>query len=362
MRIASGGVAAAVRSACRACVLLLFQIVAAAAQDTPVIAPSGSRPLVDPDATYVFNHLPGSDLILEAQIAPRIIVADSFGDATRRLLAAARKPVWGWQVSTTPMVRLRLFNEVSNPVRTPSYMPKATVQVARFQNQSASAPSDEMEFSKGPIVMWLVDVIPFGHHSNGQNGCLFASQTRDSRGACVEASPPPPDARSINRADGSFSTNYIQARLLYGRLYLDAVGAPAADYATGWEWRAGGGLQVNPKGYLPGSIDGELSAVYAPTRIIADAEVARRDGWRCARAEGTVRLQYLHHGPSGVPPFVVSAEAACLPRHWGGSGVFVRFYRGQDYYNLGFAESITRLQLGFTLQQDTFLSFKIRSQ
>ena len=77
MRIASGGVAAAVRSAYRACVLLLFHAVAAAAQGTPVIAPSGSRPLVDPDATYVFNHLPGSELIVEAQIAPRIIVSVS---------------------------------------------------------------------------------------------------------------------------------------------------------------------------------------------------------------------------------------------------------------------------------------------
>ena len=299
--------------------------------------------------------------ILEAQIAPRIILKDSFGQATRRLLAAARNPVWGWQVSATPMVRLRLFNEASNPVRTPSYMPKATVQIARFRNRSRAKPSDEAEFSKGPVALWLVDAVPFGHHSNGQSGCLLTSQVRGPGGACIDAFPPPPRG-SINTVDGSFSTNYIQACLLYGRLYLDAAGAPEADYATRWEWRAGGGLQMNPKGYLPGAIEEPLSAMYGATRIVADAEVARRDGWRCGRVEAAVRLQYLHDPPPGVPPLITSAEASCLPRHWGGSGVFVRFYRGQDYYNLGFAESITRLQVGFTLQQDTFLSFKIRSQ
>ena len=66
--------------------------------------------------------------------------------------------------------------------------------------------------------------------------------------------------------------------------------------------------------------------------------------------------------PAGLSPLVTRAETACLPRRWGGTGVFVRFYRGQDYYNLGFAAAITRLQFGFTLQQDTFLSFKIRTQ
>ena len=51
-----------------------------------------------------------------------------------------------------------------------------------------------------------------------------------------------------------------------------------------------------------------------------------------------------------------------MPRRWGGTGLFLRFYRGQDYYNLGFADAISRLQFGFTLQQDTFLSFRIRPQ
>ena len=39
--------------------------------------------------------------------------------------------------------------------------------------------------------------------------------------------------------------------------------------------------------------------------------------------------------------------------------MFVRFYHGQDYYNLGFAESITRVMFGMALQKENFLSFRI---
>jgi len=255
---------------CRvACLFLMLHAASAGAQDTPFAAPSGSRPIVDPDGTYVFNHVPSSNLIFEAQIAPRIVIRDSLGDATRRLLAAVKRPVWGWQLSATPMVRLRVFNEESSPVRTPSYMPKATVQIARFRNRSAADASDEDEFSKGPVEMWLVDVIPFGHHSNGQKGCLFTSQSRDAAGVCVESARP--QARAINTTDGSFSTNYVEAMVRYGRMHLDAERAPETEYATRWEWRAGAGVQLNPKGYLAGAIDDELADIYGPTRVILEA-------------------------------------------------------------------------------------------
>ena len=42
-----------------------------AAQDTPLVARSGSgRPLVQPEGTYVFQHLPHSDIIFEGR-SPR---------------------------------------------------------------------------------------------------------------------------------------------------------------------------------------------------------------------------------------------------------------------------------------------------
>jgi hypothetical protein len=38
----------------------------------------------------------------------------------------------------------------------------------------------------------------------------------------------------------------------------------------------------------------------------------------------------------------------------------VRFYTGQDYYNLGFTDSITRFMVGAHFEQDGFLRFVSR--
>jgi hypothetical protein len=338
--------------------LLLLLNTPVAAQDTPFIARSGSRPLLRPDGTYVFQHIPHSDLVFEGQIAPRIIIVDSIGNATTRVLLEEKAPAWGYQVSATPMVRLRMFDETSNPVRTPSYMPKGTVQLARFRNVSETTDSDSDEFNSGPIEMWLLDTIPFGHHSNGQDGCLFTSETRDENGDCVDLAPD--STRTVNKENGSFSTNYIEAMVHYGRMYLDSEGAGAGEFATRWEWRAGAGIQLNPEGYIGGSIKPELADLYGPTRVLFGAMTARRDAWRCDRAAADVRLQYLTDPPPGLPSLITQAEGACFPRRWGGAGLFVRIYHGQDYYNLGFAEKITRLQFGVTLQRDQFLSFRIK--
>jgi hypothetical protein len=328
-----------------------------AAQDTPFIAESGSRPLIDTDGTYVLNDAPHSGLVFEAQIAPRIIIFDSIANAANDVLAPDKKGVWGWQASATPMVRLRMFDVTSNPVRTPSYMPKGTVQLAKLRNLSSATDPDEEAFNRGPIEMWLIDTIPFGHHSNGQDGCLFTSQSRDANGDCIEGSPAQP--RHVNTIDGSFSTNYIQAIVNYGRLYLDSVGAPDAEFATRWLWRIGAGMQWNPQGYIGGAIDEELSDIYGPTRVLFEAKVARRDVWRCGRVEGSVRAQYIGSSSPGIPAAITSSEGFCLPKGWGGTGLFARFYHGQDYYNLGFVTSISRLQFGFVMQKDTFLSFRI---
>ena len=334
--------------------LVLTLSAPATAQDSPFVLNLGGRPLIRPDGTYFFNHAPRSDLVFEGQIAPRIIIFDSIADAAGRVLGGGSH--WGWQLSATPMVKLRMFDETSSPVRTPSYMPKGTVQFARMRNLSRADENDETELYKGPVEMWLIDAIPFGHHSNGQNGCLYNEQSRNAEGECVNVSGASP--LTVNKTDGSFSTNYIELGIFYGRMHLTSR-PDAPEYATAWEWRTGGGVELNPSGFLGGGIDDELADRYGQTRLFVETTTARRDLWRCGRAEAQLRLQYIHETPADLPAVKTMAEALCLPRRWGGAGLFVRFYHGQDYYNLGFAESITRLQFGFTLQRATFLSFRI---
>jgi len=332
---------------------LLLCIAAASpalAQDTAFVASDGARPVIRPDGTYFFNHLPNSTLVFEGQIAPRILIMDSIADATDEVLDGGVH--WGWSLSTTPMVKLRMFREASSPVRTPSYMPKGNVQFARLRNVSRAPADDEIARGRGPIEMWLIDVIPFGHHSNGQNGCLFTNQTRNANGDCIVTDPSRP--RAVNKVDGSFSTNYVEAGVYYSRLHNDSGDNV---FQTKREWRTGVGLQLNPKWYLGGAIDDELADLYGQTRVFFEGNMAGRDHAFCGRLEGQVQLHYIHDAPAPIPSVTTVIEGACLPKRWGGTGIFVKFYNGQDYYNLGFAEKLTRFQVGFTLQRATFLSF-----
>ena len=202
----------------------------------------GGRPVIRPDSTYFFNHAPRSDLVFEGQIAPRIIILDSIADAAGRVLSGGAH--WGWQLSTTPMVKLRMFDETSSPVRTPSYMPKGTVQLVRMRNLSRADEDDEAERYKGPVEMWLIDVIPFGHHSNGQNGCLFTQQSRNAEGECVNVAGATPANGQQDR--WKLLHQLHRGGLFYGRMHL-ASRADAPEYATAWEWRIGGGIRAEPE-------------------------------------------------------------------------------------------------------------------
>ena len=91
--------------------------------------------------------------------------------------------------------------------------------------------------------------------------------------------------------------------------------------------------------------------------------------WRRGEASGAAAVPPSTCGcstctdrPAGIPSLIGRVEGSCLPRGWGGAGVFATVYSGQDYYNLGFAETITRLQFGVTLQRDQLLSFRIASR
>lgn len=315
-----------------------------------------------PDGSYLFQHT-DSDLVFEAQIAPDVKIVDNFRGALDNALDS-KKRHFAYTVFGTFLTRLRMFDEASNPVRTPSYMPKATIQLAWMKNVSDRDPEAEpVEFIKGPIDMWLVNVIPFGHHSNGQNGCLFVQQTRID-GECQPQPPPSTNPEDVNRENGSFSTNYIRMGLEYRRMYLVGDYPEEQRAVSQREWGIGGSLELNPSGYIGGAISDTLQPLYGPTRYRITADVVAGN-WRfpvlrkvnCGRAWTDASLTFITGAAPTVDTVATSIEAACLPEGWGGAGVFVRYYRGQDYYNAAFLENINRLQFGLTFLQGKFLAF-----
>jgi hypothetical protein len=330
----------------------------------PFVFLDGDRVSLKPDGSYLFQHTDG-DLVFEAQIAPDIRIVDNFGRALERVLDAGKPRVFAYSVFGTFLTRLRMFDEESSPVRTPSYMPKATIQLAWLKNRSTDDPAGASEqFLKGPIEMWLVNVIPFGHHSNGQNGCLFLEQVRID-GECEPQSPAATGPEEVNLENGSFSTNYIRLGLEYRRLSPNGDDPVDTRAVTRREWGISGSVELNPSGYVGGSISDTLRPLYGPTRVRVAADVVAGNWsipvWplnrvNCGRAWADASVTFISGGAASVDN-VATVEAACLPAGWGGAGLFVRYYRGQDYYNAAFLQNINRVQFGVTFLQGKFLAF-----
>ncbi len=323
-------------------------------QDAAFVHSEGARIVLRPDGNYVFNFVPASDLVFEAWAAPDVHIVGNVSAKLEDLLNGTRKRLWAYSVFGTFMVRLRMFDEDSNPVRTPSYMPKATVQIAAFRDISRALDTDRPDRR---VSMWLLDFIPFGHHSNGQNGCLFVEATSID-GDCVGDEGIPPDQRTINTRDGSFSTNYFRIGAQYRRMYLKSAGdIPFA--VTRWQWNVGVDAEINPTWHpIGGAISDELHSLYGPTRVGVSAGAARLHWKRFGRIEGKVGVEYIRDAPRGVSDVTTRFELILLPRGWGGAGIFARSYHGQDYYNLAFEQNITRLQFGLAFNQDKFLMFR----
>jgi hypothetical protein len=97
---------------------------------------------------------------------------------------------------------LRMLREASAPVRTPTYEPRARLQVfyvGRPQAEGAGPP-------------WLAALeLTVGHRSNGQQGCALADHVRTGKGDfdCAPTTDPPSDR--LDLSSGSFTTNYAGA-------------------------------------------------------------------------------------------------------------------------------------------------------
>jgi len=60
-----------------------------------------------------------------------------------------------------------------------------------------------------PMRLIAFSLTPWGHHSNGQDGCLYTDQTRLGE-ECVDGTRLPGTPRATKQVDGSFSTNYAR--------------------------------------------------------------------------------------------------------------------------------------------------------
>ncbi|BDG02019.1 hypothetical protein [Anaeromyxobacter oryzae] len=245
----------------------------------------------------------------------------------------------------------RIWRDASTPVRTPTYEPRARLQLFRVARLGAAPgePSDALEAHR------LVAALSFdvGHRSNGEEGCALADHVRDGKSdfACTATTDPPSDR--LNVRDGSFTTNYAGAGAALR--WLPARGGALPD---GSAFTAAGGVEWNVPCDLGACMPAEMRARYGAVRAAWSLEAelpvpaarlfpATRGIRVRAGAEGAVHL-----GTSGRGPWSdFSAEVAVMRATRGGldMGLFLRRHQGPDYLNIHFEERLDAWTFGLVV-------------
>ena len=242
----------------------------------------------------------------------------------------------------------RMLHADSAPIRTPTFEPRARLQLFRsavLRRSGAAAPHrllGALELSAG-------------HRSNGQNGCALADHVRygPSDFACAPVGQV--ESRRLNLEDGSFTTNYLGAGLS-GLWSLPGAQQPPLVFTAGTtaEWN----LPCNFGACMPF----EMRARYGDVVLRASANVElpalvqlsiarlQADLGLRATIAGSAHLGVDESGPFGD----ASAEVALLfrPRRGLATSLFVRRREGRDPLNIRFEERFDAWILGVGLEPD----------
>ncbi|MFB1480480.1 hypothetical protein [Corallococcus sp. RDP092CA] len=287
------------------------------------------------DRTYLFVspsriHRQGDPesplpLLFEGQFAPNLFLPQlrrgDFKEDGRETL---------FSLVFTPNIRLRVLNTESNPILPPSYMPKLTLQAAHLRllhGPDKRGPPRSLALGLNVIV---------GHYSNGEDGCFFANQTGTDPN-CEPAGGTLP----LNEITGSFSTN-----LLRFELHSQLGFAVDPHRSSAWLVGANAFFELNSS-IGPGGMSPQQREVYGDGHWgLGLVGLRTLNGHR-------FRLEGAFSRPFGETPHqraTLSVEAAANPRWASGFGVFARYVRGQDYYNILFLERISLWQFGLVFE------------
>ena len=227
-------------------------------------------------------------LLFEANIAPHFVVS---------------QPAWPFAVVLTPKILLRMFNERSTPVKTPSYMPRLSVFVW-FTQTLTGEPQ-------------LYTSLTLSHHSNGQTESFF-----DEDG-------------SNNHATGDFSTNFLDASL----------------YVTGHTQRIFGWSALSFEWHPDINQNAELHGRYGLVRLHLSSAVLSElplHGALSARLSAILDRMQTSSRNSAVrvlERFPIALRLAFLAPGVD-LGFYVSYYFGHDYYNIWFDRVINVIQVG----------------
>ncbi len=218
----------------------------------------------------------------------------------------------------TPQIIIRMYQEESYPVRTPSYIPQIT---AYYLLSSKTNVNSLSLFGK------------FAHHSNGQDGDFFLENGE------------------INLLTGNFSTNYYELGLIK-TIYNSRFNAVQF---------FGTSLEIHPPGL---SVD-ELNGIYSFYRWNTIFSIfkmppnsnqnKKRNASISLKGQSTWMFGDINNWDNfSLDRLNLSLTFYYHPKFLEDIGLFAQIYHGSDYYNIYFDHKIDVIRFGIMTEKLRF--------
>jgi hypothetical protein len=233
-----------------------------------------------------------------------------------------------WALVLNPQVQIRMLDKKSFPIRNPSYK----VYITYYHDIKFWQTS----FLKKLLyanALWYASV---AHHSNGQDGEFYSSDS----------------THTPNLENGNFATNFLE--LGVSSYHLEKFGKKNFSIREIKLW-----AEIHPPKW---SIE-EMNSSYGFYRLYAKAGILgpmhkRKDDavnrW-LQQSSVELKVGWIMGEMNGASPLqasrrlIVDITYKYYPKWFDEIAFFLRFYRGQDYYNIYYMNGeLTQLSVGIT--------------
>lgn len=218
----------------------------------------------------------------------------------------------------TPQIILRMYDERSYPVRTPSYIPQITVYYKLTGFESSQNLSIYGRFA---------------HHSNGQDGDFFM------------------DNGEVNLLTGDFATNYFETGFI--KTNFNTRFNAFQFFKTS--------IEIHPRGWGSDELEG-IYSMYRWHNAVSIFKLPAKDRRSTTnnadisiKGEATWMFGDVNDlNAISVERLNLSLTIYYHPKFLEDIGLFVQYYHGSDYYNIYFEHRLDVLRFGLMTEKLRF--------
>ena len=210
----------------------------------------------------------------------------------------------------TPQIIIRMFDEYSNPVKTPSYIPQLAFY---FFMGNKDLPNKLTLFGK------------IAHHSNGQEGEFYTENGE------------------VNLQTGNFSTNYVELGFL----------KPSFSKQLNAFKTIKSSIEIHPKEWMLEELHGQYSGLRWHNTFLAYKLPMKSNSTNRKEQKANLSVKaetiWMFDNINDWDTFNLDRLNLSLivyyhPKFLEDIGLFVQFYHGMDYYNIYFQHQISSIR------------------